>query len=147
MSTAGKRTIGILLNLETGESIEAEVLFDQPEHDIFKLRNELEHQLHSGVRKKVCLYCKNPLVINGRKRLDQSSYFFLKHPYKSDDCLIKSTSYLSEEQIRRIKYNGYKESELHFKIKNEIGDRLSEQLGASNVKVDQVYRDKAISME
>ncbi|OJW81540.1 MAG: hypothetical protein BGO69_09145 [Bacteroidetes bacterium 46-16] len=145
--TSSPRTIETILDLKTGEQIEVEELLSDSgsEADIFQLRSQIEMQIQTGTVEKVCAFCKQPVAMRGRKRIDNSSHFFFVHPYNSGDCIRKSNSRLTAEQVRAIKYNGVKESDLHIKLKNLIGHYLELQLGTEQVAIDQVYRDAAIS--
>lgn len=148
MQAPEQRTIKDILDLKTGEHLDAALLLDNTggnEVSIFQLRTEIEIQIQQKAVEKVCAFCKQPVAIRGRKREDNTSHFFFVHLHSSNDCEIKSTSRFTEEEIRCIKYNGEKESELHFRLKMLIGHYLSLELGAENVKVDEVYKNEAIS--
>lgn len=145
-----RRTIRTLLNLKSGEITEAEDILGDPrenEPQIFKFRNKLEVQIQTDDIEHVCLYCKQPIKLLGRTKPGFDTHYFFSHLYNSDDCLIKTTSRLSKYELLRMKYNGAKESELHAFLKNCIGDHLIKELGEDKVKIDTVYRDKAISHE
>jgi competence CoiA-like predicted nuclease len=143
-----QRTIQTILSLETGNQYEADYLFDnqyEREAEIFQLRTKIEEQLQKGIKDYVCLYCKQPVAVRGRKNLQtHSTHFYFTHPYKSDDCIIKTVCRLSEEEVRCIKYNGVKESKLHELLKNEIAYYLGLNQNSS-VIVDKIYKDKTIS--
>jgi len=143
-----QRTIETILNLTTGEQIEVSELFkDQHlrESDIFQLRTEIEKGLQNDKVELVCLYCKQPVAIRGRAGVDYKKHFYFTHPYKSNDCIIKTQSRLTEEQVRCIKYNGEKESVLHDTLKRLIAQYLACDSDITAVKIDQVYKDLAIS--
>jgi len=64
------RTIQEVLSLESGEHFDAEELFKDPkdrEAEIFQLRTKIEEQLQKVKVEYVCLYCKQPVAIRGRK--------------------------------------------------------------------------------
>ena len=138
------RTIETVLNLDNGDSIEAKDFFmDEKarEAEIFQLRTKIEEHIQKRNYIYVCIYCKQPVAIRGRA---VSKRFYFTHLYKSNDCIIKSTSRLTEEQVRRVKYNGQKESKLHLTLKNFIGEYLKYDSNVKAVKIDQVYREKEI---
>jgi len=142
-----ERTIETVLNLDNGDSIEAKEFFmDEKtrEAEIFQLRTKIEEQIQKRNYIYVCIYCKQPVAIRGRA---VSKRFYFTHLYKSNDCIIKSTSRLTEEQVRRVKYNGQKESKLHLTLKNFIGEYLKYDSNVKAVKIDQVYREREISRE
>ncbi|MVN92676.1 DUF6035 family protein [Mucilaginibacter aquatilis] len=147
---ADKRTIETILNLVTGEITEVEELFKDPvtrEAEIFQLRTKIEKNIQTNTIELVCIYCKQAVAIRGRKRKEEGSHFFFAHPFKSQPCIIKTDSRFTEDQIRRIKFNGAKESDLHNKLKGLIGHYLNEHPDVHDVKIDEVYRNKAISHE
>lgn len=143
------RTIETILNLITGEQIEVNELFKDSrnnESEIFQLRAKIEEQIQTEKIEYVCLYCKQPVALRGRRNShDLSKHFYFTHPYKSVDCIIKTKSKLTEEQVRCIKYNGVKESQLHETLKNLIGYYLNQDDNILSVRVDKVYKDVAVS--
>lgn len=145
------RTINEILNLTTGEILEADNIFhDQGnrEAEIFQLRTHIENQIQTCNIEYVCLYCKQPVAIRGRPTaLNGLRHFYFTHPYNSDDCIIKTTHRLTEEQVRCLKYNGEKESELHNRLKHLIGDYLVKTDSVDDVSIDKIYKDIAVSKE
>lgn len=142
-----KRTIKTILNLENGDQLETDEIFKDEknrEAEIFQLRTKIEEQIQRRNYIFVCLYCKQPVAIRGTAT---SKRFYFTHPYKSDDCIIKTTSKLTEDQVRRIKFNGQKESELHNRLKTFIGDYLRFDEKVKSVRIDKIYREKEISRE
>lgn len=142
-----KRTIETILNLETGELLEAQHEFrnaKQREDEIFKFRNELQTQFEKEIKTYVCIFCKQSVGIRGRR--DKSDYYFA-HNYNSDDCIIKTGSTLTEDQIKCIKYNGIKESEEHHQLKNQIAYYLEQDPLINSVETEKVYKDLAISKD
>ncbi len=147
--TEHKRTIQTILNLATGELIEADDLFHdttaQGEADIFQLRTEIEKHIQLGRVQYVCIFCKQAVAIRGRKSHDLHSHFYFTHPYNSKDCVIKTPSRFTEEEVRRIKFNAQKESDLHIKLKGLIGQYAEQEKNIQKVVIDKIYRDEAIS--
>jgi competence CoiA-like predicted nuclease len=142
------RTIETILDLTTGEQIEVADLLNDPhvrEAEIFQLRTKIEKNLQSDRVELVCIYCKQPVAVRGRSDREQAKHFFFVHPYKSHPCIIKTGERLTEEQVRCIKYNGEKESVLHDKLKRMIAYYAEQDTDTSVVKIDQVYKDRAIS--
>ncbi|MFS2187165.1 DUF6035 family protein [Mucilaginibacter sp. Mucisp84] len=144
---SNQRTIETILNLTTGEQIDVEELFkDQHTNEakIFQLRTQIEKDLQNNAVELVCLYCKQPVAIRGRLGIEQKKNFYFTHPYKSADCVIKTQSRLTEEEVRCIKYNGEKESVLHDTLKRLIAHYLEFDPEISSVRIDQVYKNEAI---
>lgn len=146
-----QRTIKTILSLETGLQIEVDDLLKDSvsrEAEIFQLRTRIEVGLQTKKIEFVCIYCKQPVAIRGRKSFnDQSKHFYFTHPYKSQECIIKTEHRLSEEQVRCIKYNGEKESKLHEKLKNLIGSYLEKDEQSPLIRIDKVFKEKSISKE
>jgi len=78
----------------------------------------------------------------------QSNYAFFGHLRDSDVCQFKTDNKFSKTEIERMKYNGAKESKLHYTLKNQIAFALSENCkndkGINNVQVEKVQKDKAV---
>jgi len=146
-----QRTIETILDLETGALIETEELFSnsvEQEDKIFKLRTEIEEQIQTDKVRYVCVFCKKPVALRGRTNNNkQAKTFYFTHPYKSPDCIIKTTHRLSEEEVRRVKYNGVKESALHNYLKNRIAYYLNIDNTVSQVMVEQTFKDVSVSKE
>lgn len=144
-----KRTIDEVLSLKSGNKIYVDSLLNLNEREqdkIFQLRQKLEIQFQKKEIEYVCIYCKQPVVLRGRKNLSNyTTHYYFSHPYKSNDCIIKNQNSLTEEQIRCIKYNGEKESELHNYLKNRIAHFLNQNNEVNSVKVEKVVKHDEIS--
>jgi competence CoiA-like predicted nuclease len=146
------RTIKEVLDLRTGEIIEADAFFNKSEQDVFVLRRELQDAIQGHKQPVfVCCYCKQLVKINGGilHRFKQSLHF--AHLKDSSECPIKTGSRFTEEEIRRIKYNGAKESQLHIATKEQIAHLLRLKADAdktiSGITVDTIYKSEQISKE
>jgi hypothetical protein len=144
-NTKTERSIGAVLNLQTGELLEAEELFSKPEQreaEIFQLRTSLEEYRQRDEALYVCIYCKHPVGIRGRKN---RQHYYFAHTRDGDDCHIKTGTQLSREQIQCIKYNGVKESEKHQWLKGQLANLLEQDPLVQQVDIEKVYRDTTIS--
>ncbi|GGH61939.1 hypothetical protein HNQ91_001167 [Filimonas zeae] len=149
------RTIEAVLNVETGHEVFAKTFFASDEKIIFEHRRLQEEAIQGhGPAKFVCYYCRQVLKIRGGIRHDDGSMaqiFHFAHQRDSDECIIKTSSFLTKEQVRCIKYNGQKESLLHIQTKELIGTQLRANQSVhgevSDVVVDQVYKAAPISKE
>lgn len=142
-----KRTIETILNLHTGELLEADDVFKeakQREDIIFRFRTELQTHFEKEEKIFVCIFCKQSVGIRGKK--DKSDFYFA-HNYNSEDCIIKTGSTLTFEEIRCIKYNGVKESEEHYLLKNQIAFALEQDPLVTKVETERVFKDLAISKD
>lgn len=117
-----KRTIDSVINLRTGDEINADIFFEQEIGEIWKVRLELE----KVIREKelpylICYGCYQCITIRGGKTEgDSLRQLYFSHYRDSDECPIKTNSQLSKSDILRYKYNGAKESYLHKETKGLI---------------------------
>lgn len=139
-----KRTIESVLDFQTGKEIIASNVFSQSEDKIFNLREELEKAIQNDEPKYVCYFCKQKLKIRGGG--ETKKIFHFAHLKDSDDCHIKTDNKYTKEEIERIKYNGAKESVLHFELKSLIASNL-EKNKQTNKGVEQVWVEKVVKSD
>jgi len=139
-----KRTVNTVINRITGKIIEADNFFapHKPHGDPFKIRYQIEEHLQNDTPIIICFFCKQPIKISGGGKKRKTLYF--KHLNGSDDCQQKSDNNYTQEEIKRMKYNGAKESPKHFRLKNLIADYLKLTPNAKDVEIEKVFKDKAI---
>lgn len=148
-----KRTIEEVLDLKTGENVQSSTFFQQSEDLIFAARRkqEIAIQNEHETDKLVCYYCKQVIKIKGKPEGERKKVLYFAHLQDKDDCAIKTNGKLTRDEVQRIKYNGAKESDLHIKLKNQIAFLLEENQKTikevSDVKIEAVYKDLAISKE
>jgi competence CoiA-like predicted nuclease len=146
-----QRTINEVLDTETGQEIIAHDFFQQPEFTIFKHRRYIEDSYTIGLPPRfICYFCRQRVKINGGVRRDNvNQIYHFAHYRDSDECPIKTATKYTEEEIRCVKYNGAKESQIHIDTKEAIGEYLrqneSHNLGVSEVIVDKVLKTEPIS--
>lgn len=150
MASNNKYTIDEVLDLESGEIVHSKDFFHKSLDEIHIIRSELQRAIQ-GARDSlyVCLYCKQKIRIRGSLHKDlnrkQKSFHFA-HLKDSDECPIKTQNTFSKEEIDRMRYNGAKESPLHFNLKSKIAELLKSNeslIGeVSDIKIESVYRDK-----
>jgi hypothetical protein len=134
-----KRLIEDILNIETGEEINASKLLSQPEEKVFLLRRLLAEHKVKNTKLYVCSLCNQRILIAGNKK----SEFFFKHHQDSDNCPIKTNSKLSQKEINRLKYQGAKESTKHKKLKRHIYNFLTKNKDFTDVVEERVIRSSA----
>ncbi len=139
-----KRTIEIVLDFQTGKKILSSDFFCQPEDKIFNLREELEIAIQNNKIKYICFFCKQKLKIRGGGQTKKIFHF--AHLKDSEDCHIKTDNKYTKEEIQRIKYNGAKESILHFELKNLIANNL-ENNKKTNKGIEEIYVEKVVKNE
>lgn len=117
-----KRTIDSVINLRTGNEINADIFFKQEMGEIWKVRLELEKVISDKESPYlICYGCYQNITIRGGKMDGESlKQIYFSHYRDSDECPIKTNSQLSKSDILRYKYNGAKESYLHKETKGLI---------------------------
>lgn len=145
MST--RRTIQEVLNKENGKTIDADIFFNQSKNEIWKRRIELQEVI-KGVREPifVCYYCSQNIKINGGIGLGKKVLHFA-HQKDKGYCILKTDTELTKEEINRAKYNGAKESPLHFETKNLIKQFIELNNDFSNIKVEKVVKSNTNYLE
>lgn len=141
-----KRTIEFVLNKEDGSTVYADDFFVKPENEVFKYRNELQKAI-KGIRKPlfVCYFCGQNIKINGGGQTKKILHF--AHKKDSDDCHLKTDNNYSKLEIQRVKYNGAKESPLHFETKKLIKEIIESNNEFSNIKVEKVLKSNTNYLE
>lgn len=141
-----KRTIEFVLNKEDGSTVYADVFFIKPENEVFKYRNKLQKAI-KGIREPlfVCYFCGQNIKINGGGQTKKILHF--AHKKDSDDCHLKTDSNYSRLEIQRVKYNGAKESPLHFETKKLIKEFIESNNEFSNIKVEKVLKSNTNYLE
>ncbi|WP_297867984.1 DUF6035 family protein [uncultured Flavobacterium sp.] len=141
-----KRTIEFVLNKEDGSTVYADDFFVKPENEVFKYRNELQKAI-KGIRKPffVCYFCGQNIKINGGGLTKKILHF--AHKKDSNDCHLKTDNNYSRLEIQRVKYNGAKESHLHFETKKLIKEFIESNNEFSNIKVEKVLKSNTNYLE
>lgn len=141
-----KRTIEFVLNKEDGITVYADVFFIKPENEVFKYRNELQKAI-KGIREPlfVCYFCGQNIKINGGGQTKKVLHF--AHKKDSNFCHIKTDNKYSKLEIQRVKYNGAKESPLHFETKNLIKEFIELNNDFSNIKVEKIIKSNKNYLE
>jgi hypothetical protein len=118
------RTIETVLNLDTGQTIYANIFLELGDNIVFPYREKCQ----DAYKKKrepflVCDICGQMVQISGGKGENGKIKYF-KHLKDSNDCPIKTDTKLSRGDILRGKFNGQPEGALHIETKNLIYDFL-----------------------
>lgn len=141
-----KRTIEFVLNKDDGSTIYADSFFLKEENEVFNYRTELQKAI-KGIREPlfVCYYCGQNVKINGGGQKKKILHF--AHRRDSDFCHLKTDTNYSQLEIKRLKYNGAKESPLHFETKNLIKQFIELNNDFSNVRVEKVVKSNTNYLE
>ncbi|MFK7058699.1 DUF6035 family protein [Flavobacterium oreochromis] len=145
MST--RRTIQEVLNKEDGKTIDADIFFNQSKNEIWKRRIELQEVI-KGIREPifVCYYCSQNIKINGGIGLGKKVLHFA-HQKDKGYCILKTDTELTKEEINRAKYNGAKESPLHFETKNLIKKLIELNKDFSSIEIEKVFKSNSNYLE
>jgi len=127
-------TIQEVINKQTGDVINANAFFSQPESIIFQKRRELEESNKQNKNIFICPYCYQPVKIRGKSQGTQSMHF--AHFSYSGDCPIKTSGKYTEDEIKAMKYNGAKESERHKTLKYFIAECLKNDKRFSGIRIE-----------
>ena len=101
-----------------------------------------------GIREPifVCYYCSQNIKINGGTGLGKKILHFA-HQKDRGYCILKTDTELTRQEINRAKYNGAKESPLHFETKNLIKELIELNNDFSNVHVEKVVKSNSNYLE
>ena len=126
----------------TGQYIEAGEYFsnlsDIDRDEIHAKRRELILARRQGKKLWVCAACQAPVSIAGGHGEKKRRHHF-KH-FVSDEKCPYQTKGFPQDLIRKIKYNGAKESTLHWQMKNALAALLEEDILVSDqVEVEKTF--------
>jgi competence CoiA-like predicted nuclease len=131
------RTITEVIDYNSEKIIKADEFFGGDTSDIFKQRNKLQEAIKSNEKLWVCPFCRRPIIIRGKRDGERSLHF--SHVADRLDCPYKNGIKYTDEQIRRMKYNGQKESPKHYFLKNKIAELLLRDPRFSEIKIDKRF--------
>ena len=132
---ATQRTIIDLIDVETGEFVDANMLDTMTEAELSELKELQSLAKKSGEYKYVCAVCGQPLRLDSRHYASRKykSYFF-SHYSNGDDCPLKTSSDAVDPVRSTIKwYSRFKESPLHKDMCQKLMNILSIDERFSNV--------------
>jgi hypothetical protein len=132
---ATQRTIIDLIDIETGEFVDANMLDTMTEAELSGLKELQSLAKKSGEYKYVCAVCGQPLRLDSRHYASRKykSYFF-SHYSNGDDCPLKTSSDAVDPVRSTIKwYSRFKESPLHKDMCQKLMNILSIDERFSNV--------------
>ncbi len=132
---ATQRTIIDLIDVESGEFVDANMLDTMKEAELSELKELQSLAKKSGEYKYVCAVCGQPLRLDSRHYASRKykSYFF-SHYSNGDDCPLKTSSDAVDPVRSTIKwYSRFKESALHKDMCQKLMNILSIDERFSNV--------------
>lgn len=147
-----ERTVEEVIDVDSGEILQADDIFSQDESVIISIRKALELAHKSDIYKYICPYCQQEVRISHKRVFSRNSttYFFSHYP-NSDDCPIKSENTKSLVEILENRQLSTKESEVHKQLVSFISQKLesdvSKSKGFFDVKKYAIFKDNNISNE
>lgn len=124
---------GEMILRDTKEFFEGNPLITEEvnKDQLLKIRSEV-----SLNKSFLCGHCKRPIYISGRhKPFDRQKRLHFKHFRYEDgeECIFHEGLHHSQEEIRRMIFNGYQESNEHKKLKQIIKDSFIHIVGEDHV--------------
>jgi len=115
-----------------------EFLDNCSDEEFFKLRRKIEEARNTHPI-ALCSVCYQTVVLRGNAHRTK----FFAHTRNSADCPIKTTTNLTEDELRALKYNGQKEGVAHKTNKEKIAQLLLlDDLFEDDVKVEATFRQE-----
>lgn len=145
-----KRTIVDLIDIETGEFVNAnEILSDEKYNDkaIFaKIKETLILAQKTGIHKYTCAICNQPVRLNSRQYADcgHISNFFSHFSY-SNACPAKTASKGSITAHTKMLINRFKKSDVHETISKRLVALLSEVSDVTDLRFMNVSDEETFS--
>ncbi|GAB3531884.1 DUF6035 family protein [Photobacterium alginatilyticum] len=121
---------------DTDETVNTSTYLDKPEEELFEIRRKLRPKVKELTL--LCPTCFQPLILAGKK----GGGFYFRHVKDSDDCPIKTTCNLTQEQMLAIQYNGQKEGRTHRDNKHELANLLSMDSAFEDINVEKTFREE-----
>lgn len=150
MKNQNLRSIDEVLNIETGEYIDANIFFSLPIDEVNRFRSELDRSIQNKREKLfICPFCREKIRIRGNKSsLDKRrrNILHFAHLRDSPECHIKTNNGLTKEEVDIYKYYLIKESLLHKELKKKIAECLelnkSINKGVSAIDIERVVKSE-----
>ncbi|CNG11343.1 DUF6035 family protein [Yersinia similis] len=137
MNSVSRNMASIFLT-EEDRIIDANKFLDNCDDErFFNLRRKIEEARNTRPI-ALCNICFQPVVLRGNTHRTK----FFAHTRNSEDCPIKTTTQLSQEEILTMKYNGQKEGKAHRENKIKIVELLVlDQLFTDDIQVESTFRE------
>ena len=132
------RIIKEIYDLETGETIIADEFFQKPMIELSKARDSFQECISKNIRRFVCPKCFEMIRISGRGD-ERGVPSIFTHKNDSVYC-DRTTTGRSVEEIERIKYGRFGQSQRHKDLKEQLFNCLcdanSKALSVKNVAIE-----------
>lgn len=127
-------SISRIFSIKQSRIVNSNEILCFPEEQLFKLRRELKEDRKGAL---LCAECYQPLILAGSS--NQKLHF--RHMPGSDDCPVKTTCTLTEEEKEIIRYNGEKEGARHKEYKALLANLLKADPAFGDVKIEKTFRE------
>ena len=126
-----------LLDLETGEYLNAEGLIGTDYGRVMHLRMALRSDIAANKPRYGCALCGVPVYL---VRMAQAEHFFFRHQLEDGRCAAHTRGQLSEKEILARKYDGAKESRLHQRMKAWIARSLAADPAFTDIQTEATWK-------
>ena len=139
-----QRTVVEVLDLETGEIIDANSFFNQEEGVIFQYRRQQQEAAEGfGDAKFKCIYCDQLIRINGKGSGAGKKNFYFSHLSNSEYCDIKLIDGITEAEKQERRYVVRRESKRHKELKHFVYEMLIKNMeyteGVTETALEQTH--------
>ena len=121
--------LDLVLDMLSGKEVSAHKAIGNEYEPALLVRNEAMETFLAGRPRYACPFCTRGLRLNG---MLASKRFYFRHAKELGDCPIDTRGRLSREEIDAIRYNGAKESALHFQMKHWIAQCIEADSGLAH---------------
>ncbi len=118
---------------------------DRRQDELFKLRRRLEEGYGTNSFPHICHACKQPIALRGAAQVVaglREEHFFFKHFRPSPTCDVIEER-LDRDTVRRLRYNGLKESWEHIRAKEMLFAYLQKEPRLVTSEHEKTIRDQA----
>lgn len=136
MNSATRNMTSVFLTEEDRDIDANEFLDNCDDEQFFTYRRQIEEARRTNPT-VLCSVCYQPVVLRGNTHRTK----FFAHTKNSEDCPIKTTTHLTQEEILAMKYNGQKEGRAHRDNKYKIAQLLEADELFSDVEVERTFRE------
>jgi len=125
----------------TGTIVSAEHLLPRDSESLHQLRRKIERAVQQRSSLYLCAYCSNPIYLSLASLRKRSGLHF-KHYHDDGDCIARTRTGKTKEQIEAQKYDGLKEGSLHIETKALLVESLERDPDFSCVRTEKRWTDK-----
>lgn len=125
----------------TGKIIDVEGAFPRDDETLHVRRREIEKAYQSGSPLYLCAFCSKPVYLALASRSKRSGLHF-RHYVDDGDCIARTRSGKTKQQIEAQKYDGLKEGPLHLETKELLMASLKADPDFTNVDAEKRWTSR-----